>query len=75
MSLGNKGVKDELQTDLVSSNITVKNSKEENVLGITFDNKLDFFLALLKRVPYQSTKIYDSRANDILNILFYKVSN
>ena len=37
------GVKDELQTDLVSSNITVKNSKEENVLGITFDNKLDFF--------------------------------
>ena len=35
------GVKDELQTDLVSNNVTIKNSKEEKVLGITFDNKLD----------------------------------
>ena len=31
------GVKDELQTDLVSNNVTTKNSKEEKVLGITFE--------------------------------------
>ena len=30
-------VKDELQTDLVSNNVTTKNSKEEKVLGITFE--------------------------------------
>ena len=36
------GVKDELHTDLISNNITIKNSKEENELGITFDSKLDF---------------------------------
>ena len=35
------GVKDELQTDLVSNNVTIKNSKEENELGITFDSNLD----------------------------------
>ena len=34
------GVKDELQ-DLVSDKVTIKNSKGEKVLGITFDNKLD----------------------------------
>ena len=31
------GVKDELQTDLVSNNVTTKNSKEEKALGITFE--------------------------------------
>ena len=36
------GIKDELQTDLLSNNVTTKNSKQEKVLGITFDNKLDF---------------------------------
>ena len=35
-------VKDELQTDLVSNNVTIKNSKDEKVLEITFDNKLEF---------------------------------
>ena len=34
-------VKDELQTDLVSNNVTIRNSKEEKVLGITFAS-LDF---------------------------------
>ena len=29
----------------MSNNITVKNNKEEKVLGITFQNKLDFLLA------------------------------
>ena len=32
-------LKDELQTDLVSNNVTIKNSKEEKFLA---DNKLDF---------------------------------
>ena len=36
------GVKDELETDLISNNVTIRNNKEENVLGIIFDNKLDF---------------------------------
>ena len=35
-------VKDELQTDLVSNNVTIRNSKDEKVLGITFDIKLEF---------------------------------
>ena len=39
-------VKYELQTDLVSNKVTIKNSKGENVQGITFDNKLDFSLNL-----------------------------
>ena len=30
------------QTQLVSSNVTIKNGKEEKVLGINFNNKLDF---------------------------------
>ena len=38
------GVKDELQTDLVSNNATIKNSKSEKIPGITFDNKLEFSL-------------------------------
>ena len=33
-------VKDELQADLVCNNVTIKNNKEEKVLGITFENKL-----------------------------------
>ena len=39
-------VKDELQTDLVSNNATFKNGKEKNVLGITFDSKLDLSMHL-----------------------------
>ena len=35
-------IKNELQTDFVSNNVTIKNSKEEKVFGITFDNNLDF---------------------------------
>ena len=29
------GINDELQTDLVSNNVIIKNSEEEKVLGIT----------------------------------------
>ena len=36
------GVDDELQTNLVGGNETLKNSKKEKVLGVTIDNKLNF---------------------------------
>ena len=39
-------VKNELQTDLVSNKVTIKNSKDEKVLGITVDNKVDLSLHL-----------------------------
>ena len=35
------GVDDELQTNLVCGNETLKNSKQEKVLGVTIDNKLN----------------------------------
>ena len=36
------GVDDELQANLVYENETLKNSKQEKVLGVTMDNKLNF---------------------------------
>ena len=36
------GVDNELQTNLVYRNETLKNSKQEKVLGATIDNKLNF---------------------------------
>ena len=41
------GVDDELQTNLVCGNGTLKNSKQEKVLGVTIDNKLNFATHLL----------------------------
>ena len=41
------GVDDELQTNLVCGNKTLKNSKQEEVLGVTIDNKLNFATHLL----------------------------
>ena len=41
------GVDDELQTNLVCGNETLKNSKQEKVLGVTIDNKLNFKTHLL----------------------------
>ena len=36
------GVDDELQTNLVCGNETLKNSKQETILGVTIDNKFNF---------------------------------
>ena len=36
------GADDELQTNLVCGNETLKNSKQEKVLGVTIDKKLNF---------------------------------
>ena len=41
------GVDDDLQTNLVCGNETLKNSKQEKVLGVTIDNKLNFKTHLL----------------------------
>ena len=41
------GVDDELQTNLVCGNETLQNSKQEKVLGITIENKLNFAPHLL----------------------------
>ena len=41
------GVNDELQTSLVCGNETLKNSKQEKVLGVTIENKLNFATHLL----------------------------
>ena len=35
------GVADELQTNLMCGNETLKNSKQEKLLGVTIDNKFN----------------------------------
>ena len=71
------GLKNELQTDLVSNNATSKNNKEGKVLGITIDSKLDFSMHLTSitkkaniNLPYQSTKIYAPGQNALLTPSF-----
>ena len=51
------GVKDEIQIDLLSNNVTIKNSNEEKVLGITFDNKLDFSSLLTSIIRKANKKL------------------
>ena len=41
------GVDDELQTNLACGNETLKNSKQEKVVGVTIDNKLSLATHLL----------------------------
>ena len=58
------GIKCELQTDFVSNNVTRKNSKEEKVLGITFDNKLDFssqLTSIAKKTPERLIQLQNKR--------------
>ena len=50
------GLKDELQTDLVSNSVTIKSSKEKNELGITFDSNLDFSTHLISIAKKASIK-------------------
>ena len=70
------GIKNELQTDLVSNYFTIKNDTEEKVLRITTDSKLEFakhLTSITKKAKikvqchYQSTKIHDSRTKGHLN--------
>ena len=59
-------VKDKLQRDLVSNNITIRNRKNEKVLGITFDNKL-FFPSHLTSI----TKKVNIRLNNLTRVKKY----
>ena len=51
------GVKNELQTDFASNNFTIKNSKEENVLEITFDNNLNISTHLTSSTKQANIKL------------------
>ena len=50
------GVDDELQTNLVCGNEALKNSKQEKVLGVTIDNKLNFATHLSNITKYVDIK-------------------
>ena len=49
-------VDDEFQTNLVCGNKTLKNSKQEKVLGITINNKFNFTIHLLNITKNANTK-------------------
>ena len=59
-------VKDKLQRDLVPNNITIRNRKNEKVLGIIFDNKL-FFPSHLTSI----TKKVNIRLNNLTRVKKY----
>ena len=46
------------QTEFVSNNVTIKNSKEEKVLGIIFNNKLDFSTHLTSITKKANIELY-----------------
>ena len=58
------GVDDESQTNLVWENETLKNSKQEKVLGVTIDNKLNFKTHLLN-----ITKNANIKFNELTRVL------
>ena len=51
------GVDDELQTNLVCGNETLKNSKQEKILGVSIDNKLKIWNASIMYYNYQILQI------------------
>ena len=59
------GVDDELQTNLVCGNKTLKNGKQEKVLGVTIDNKLNFTTHLLNITKNASIKVGLSPSKNI----------
>ena len=63
------GVRDEFQTDLVSNNVTIRNSKEEKVLGITFDYKFD-----LSTYPTSITKKASIKLNALTRVQKFLIS-
>ena len=52
MVLSVLSVDDELQTNRACRNETLKNSKQEKVLGVTIDNKLNFAMHLSNITKY-----------------------
>ena len=57
------GVNDDILTDLASNNSTVKDSKKEKILGIIFDNKLDFSLHLTSITKKTNIKLSNLTKN------------
>ena len=51
------GLKDELKTDHVSNNVTIKNSKTKQKKKFQADNKLDFSLHLTSITNKNKTKL------------------
>ena len=64
------GVDDELQTNLVCGNKTFKNSKQEKVLGVTIDNKLNFKTHLLN-----ITKNANIKFNALTSVQKYMITD
>ena len=65
------GVDDELQTNLVCGNKTLKNSKQEKVLGVTIDNKLNFAKHLSNITKKANIKFIALFNMDVLHKTFY----
>ena len=51
------GVDDQFQTNLVCGNEAFKNSKQEKVLGVTIDNKLNFATHLSNNTKNANIKL------------------
>ena len=64
------GVDDEFQTNLVCGNETLKNSKQEKLLGVTIDNKLNFATHLLN-----ITKNIDIKFNTLTGVQKYMTTD
>ena len=60
------GVADELQTNLVCRNKTIKNSKQEKILEVTTDSKLNFATHLIN-----ITKIVNIKLNALTGVQTY----
>ena len=75
------GVDDELQTNLVCGNETLKNSKKEKVLGVTIDNKLNFATHLSNitknaKIKFNSlTRVQKYMATDQKNVYYLFLLN
>ena len=60
------GIDDELQSDLVCGSETLKNSKQEKVLGVTIDKRLNFathILNITKNANIKSNTVIQKSLN------------
>ena len=78
------GVDDELQTNLVCGNETLKNSKHEKALGATIDNKLNFatYLSNITKnanikfnVPTRVQKYMTTDKKNVYSLLLFNLSS
>ena len=75
------GVDDELQTNLLCGNESLKNSKPEKVIGVTIDNKLNFATHLSNitknaKIKFNSlTRVQKYMATDQKNVYYLFLLN